>query len=170
MKAVLDANVFVSATISSHGKPAQVLDAWREGLFELILSADILEEIGEVLNRPAIRQRHRWSDAEIVRFLVGLGEWAIIAPPGPEVPAITDDPDDNRYLACAVPGGADYLVSGDQHLLTLGAFGGTWIVTPAQFLDILAGEVDSQVDGRAESAEPCSCPRRPSGSRWRGCA
>jgi predicted nucleic acid-binding protein len=51
---------------------------------------------------------------------------------------IEDDPADNRYLECAVEGGADFLVTGDQLLLTLGAYQGVTILTPRAFLDTLS--------------------------------
>ena len=140
MKVVLDTNLFVSATIASQGKPAQILDAWRARRFGLVIREDILEEIREVLCRPHIRKRHQWTQEEIDCFLDGLGEMAIITPGELEVKAVADDPDDNMYLACAVEGEADYIVSGDQHLLKLGAFKGIQIITPAQFLDILEDE------------------------------
>jgi len=140
MKVVLDANLFVSATIASQGKPAQVLDAWRANRFNLVIREDIIEEIREVLCRPHIRKRHQWTKEEIDCFLAGLGELATITPGELEVKAITDDPDDNMYLACAVEGEADYIVSGDRHLLRLGTYEGIQIVTPAQFLEILERE------------------------------
>lgn len=140
MKVVLDTNLFVSATIASQGKPAQILDAWRARRFGLVIREDILEEIREVLCRPHIRKRHQWTQEEIDCFLDGLGEMAIITPGELEVKAVADDPDDNMYLACAVEGEADYIVSGDQHLLKLGAFKGIQIITPAQFLNILEDE------------------------------
>lgn len=137
MKVVLDANLFVSAAIASQGKPAQVLDAWRASRFSLVIREDILGEIREVLFRPHIQKRHQWAQEQIESFLSGLRELATVTPGELEVSAVTDDPDDNMYLACALEGEADYIVSGDQHLLKLGAFEGTQIVTPAQFLEIL---------------------------------
>jgi len=140
MKAVLDANLFVSAVLTSGGKPAQVLDAWRADRFELVIGEDIIEEVREVLSRPQIRERHQWSEEELGRFLGDLRELAFITSGKLDVEAITDDPDGNMYLACAIAGGADYIISGDRHLLKLGTFEGIKIVTPAQFLEILEGE------------------------------
>jgi len=140
MKAVLDTNLFVSAIISSQGKPAQILDAWRAGRFDLVMRGDIIEEVREVLGRPHLQRRHRWTGEEIDRFLDDLERLATITPGELAVRAIADDPDDNMYLACAVEGGADYIISGDRHLLQLGAFEGIEIVTPAQFWGILGRE------------------------------
>jgi len=140
MKVVLDANLFISATIESRGKPARILDIWRANRFDLVMRADIIEEIREVLGRPRIRERHQWTNEEIERFVDDLEELPIVTPGKLVVKAIADDPDDNMYLACAIEGEADYIVSGDQHLLRLGAYKGIRIVTPTQFLEIIEGE------------------------------
>jgi len=55
------------------------------------------------------------------------------------VKVIADDPDDDKFLACATEGGADYVVSGDHHLLNLNSYQGICIVTPAAFLHVLKG-------------------------------
>lgn len=136
MKAVLDANVFVSAAISPGGKPALVLDAWRSNRFVLVISPGILQEIREVLARPSIRQRHRWSEEQLTLFLDDLSEQATVVPGQTGHAAISADPDDDVYLACAVEGQADYVVSGDQHLLSLHTHEGIRILTAAQFLGI----------------------------------
>ncbi len=47
------------------------------------------------------------------------------------------DPDDNEFLECALAGGADYIVSGDAHLLDIGQYDGIQLVTPAAFLVVL---------------------------------
>jgi hypothetical protein len=140
MKVVLDTNIFVSAIIAAQGKPAQILDAWRASRFDLVIRADIIEEIREVLCRPHIRKRHPWAREEIDAFLDSFGELATITLGELEVKVVADDPDDNMYVACAVEGEADYIVSGDQHLLKLGTFKGIKIITPAQFLEILERE------------------------------
>jgi putative PIN family toxin of toxin-antitoxin system len=141
MKAVLDANIFVSAVLSARGSPALVLDAWRAGRFALVISPGILEEIGEVLARPRIRRRHQWPTSEIARFLDDLAELATMTPGAALSAATSADPDDDVYLACAVEGQADYVVSGDQHLLSLRTHAGIRILTAAQFLDILEADV-----------------------------
>jgi predicted nucleic acid-binding protein len=55
---------------------------------------------------------------------------------------IADDPDDNRVLECAVKGSADYIVTGDRHLLKLGSYEASAIVTVRQFLDAAEAEGD----------------------------
>jgi len=134
---VVDANVFVSAVLSPAGTPAQVLNAWRDGRFVLVLSTAILAEIYRVLHSPKIAMRHQWSEAQIRTFVDALASQAVLTSGDLILTVITDDPADNRYLACAVEGAGDFLVSGDQLLLNLGAYQGITILTPRAFLDIL---------------------------------
>lgn len=140
MRVVLDTNLFVSAIIESRGKPAQILDAWRAHRFDLILRDDLVQEIREVLGFPRIQKRHQWTQQDIETFLEILRGLAINTAGTLQLQVISEDPDDNMILACAVEGEADFIVSGDQHLLKLRAFRGIEIVAPAQFLAIIEDE------------------------------
>jgi putative PIN family toxin of toxin-antitoxin system len=140
LKAVLDTNIFVSALIGRAGPSAQILDHWVEGRFDLYISDTILSEIEEARRRPAIVRRFRRSEEWIIQFLATLREAAPVVEPVP-VEAIPEDPPDNLILGTAIAARADYLVSGNDHLLALGRFEGVPIVTPRRFLEILeAGE------------------------------
>jgi len=140
IRAVLDANVFVSATLSPRGVPAQILAAWRDGAFEVVTSEVILEEIGRVLAYPRIARRHGWSPQDLAMFLEDLAHLAILTPGAKRLRVIRADPADDRYLECAVEGEADLLVSGDTDLLSLGSYKGIEILTPAEFLSLLQRE------------------------------
>jgi len=137
IRAVLDANVFVSAILNPHGSPARIVRAWRGGWFELVVSAPILTEIARVLRYPKIQRRHRWSEQQINTFLEDLSHLAIVAAPEQSLNVVADDPADNRYLECALAAGAEWLVSGDQHLLGLEAYETVSILSPAQFVELL---------------------------------
>lgn len=137
IRAVLDANVFVSAVLNPRGIPAKVLDAWRAEQFHLILSEAILEEIARVLLYPKIARRHRWPEARIQAFVEELAHLALVTPGLLKLTLIPEDPADTRYLECAVEGEAEYLVSGDQHLLRVGEYLGTRILTPKEFFSSL---------------------------------
>ncbi len=143
IRAVLDANVLVSAIISPKGIPARILNAWHDEKFLLLISRVILDEIGRVLRYPKIKKRHRWSERKIQIFLEDLSRLAILAPGKLSLSIIADDPSDNRYVECAVEGKADYLVSGDDHLLRLGAYEDVRIVTPREFVDVMTEEPES---------------------------
>lgn len=137
MKAVLDVGQYVSATIRADGHPAQVLSAWREGEFDLLTSLPILDDLRRVLAYPRIRKRHQWTDEEIELFVVSLGVAAHLTPGELEVTAVQDDPTDDKILACAKEGQANYIVSSDEHLLNLESYEGISIVPPRRFLEIL---------------------------------
>ena len=137
IRVVLDANVFVSALLSPGGASAEILSAWRDERFHLVISPAILEEIDRVLRYPKIRTRHRWRDAQLRRFIEDLAHLAILIPGELTLSVIADDPPDDRYLECAIEGDADHIVSGDEHLLRLGTYGKGSIITPRAFLDIL---------------------------------
>ena len=134
MKAVLDANVFVSALINTRGTPKQIIDLWREEAFELLISKAILDEIGRVLRYPKIAALHKLTETELQTFLALLGEEGLVVAPT-ETLHVSPDESDNRYIECAAAGGAEYLVTGDKlHLLPIGEYQGIQIVSPAVFL------------------------------------
>ena len=143
IRAVLDANVFVSAILSAKGNPGKILNAWRDDKFLLLISRPILEELGRVFRYPKIKKRHRWSEQKIQTFLEDLSRLTIVTPGKLSLAIIADDPSDDRYLECAVEGEADYLVSGDDHLLRLGAYKEVLIVRPRQFFDVIREEAES---------------------------
>lgn len=138
IRAVLDANVFVSALLSPRGFPSKILAAWHAERFHLVISPAILEEISRVFHFPKIALRHRWPEEKIRLFIEDLAHLAILTPGEPTLNVIAEDPSDNRYLECAVEGGAEYIVSGDQHLLQLATYQEIRILTPKEFLGVLA--------------------------------
>lgn len=139
MKAVLDVGQFVSAVINSGGHPAQIIQAWHKGNFELVTSFPILEDLRRVLFYPHIRKRHRLGDEEIHLFVDSMALATTVTAGELEVDVVDDDPSDNKILACAAEGKVDYIVASDEHLTKLGAFSGIPIVLPRRFLEILGG-------------------------------
>ena len=134
MRVVLDANVLVSAAISAAGPPRQIVSAWVDGRFELIASPALLEELSDVLARP--RFRRFISIATAGDFIDGLAEDAEILDDPPAQPGLSPDPDDDYLITLARAAKADYLVSGDRHLLDL-TDPDPPVLTPRQFLDLL---------------------------------
>lgn len=135
-RVVLDTNVFVSALISPQRYPAAILKALRSGLFTLLASPPVNEEIIEVLNRPRIRDRYGLGERIFdVSFI--LWEVAELVVHLPEV-LVCSDPDDDKFLATAVGGKADFLVTGDVgDLLHLREYKGVAIVSPREFISRL---------------------------------
>ncbi|HFQ92506.1 MAG TPA: putative toxin-antitoxin system toxin component, PIN family [Anaerolineae bacterium] len=138
MRVVLDANLFVSAVLVPYGRPAQILQAWRNGRFELVVSPPILAEIRRVLLYPRLQRKHGWAEAEINVFLDGLRTAATITPGRIKLAVVQDDPTDDKYFSAAVEAEAACIVSGDEHLKAIGSYQGIPVLSPAAFLrDVL---------------------------------
>jgi hypothetical protein len=138
MRVVLDANIYVSALINAKGNPSRIILAWERGEFDVLISEAILDEIGRVLRFPRIVKRHRQEENSIQRFLRLLENEALLVEPDQALNVIKVDESDNRYLECALEGKAQYVVSGDNHLLDIGEYRGILILAPVVFVAILS--------------------------------
>jgi len=138
MKAVVDTNVAVSAAINPNGTPAQVILGWQRGAFTWVTSAPLLDELTVTFSSSRVRRFVAWQQDEIDRFLRRVLDTAELVSPTRTITRITADPSDNHLLEAAAEGEADYIVTGDRHLLDLKEHEGTEIVTPADFLAIVA--------------------------------
>lgn len=117
MRAVLDANVLISALLSPRGTPARLLTAWQQGRFELIVSAALLRELERSFAYPKLRRRIAGEAA--ADFIAWIAAEATIVADSPPHPALRSrDPDDDYLLALSAAESA-MLVSGDAHLLEL---------------------------------------------------
>jgi putative PIN family toxin of toxin-antitoxin system len=134
LKAVIDTNQFVSALISKQGPSALLMDRWRQQKFILVTSPEIITEIKRVLEYPHIVKKYKLSKSDIQSLLILVEHEAVVIPKPPIVHIIKDDPDDDKFLACAMAAKAEYIVSGDQHLLNLGSYMSISIVTVRDFL------------------------------------
>ena len=118
-RVVCDVGVVISGLLSPDGPPGRLLDLWREGLFDLVVSPLWLDELERVVKRPKITRYIDAADAivlpeTIVRQAVFVGD------PPPQ-PGLTPDPGDDYVVALARANEADVIVSGDRHLLGLRA-------------------------------------------------
>jgi len=141
LRVVLDTNIVVSSVLSRSGPPARVMDAWREIKFILLMSPAILAEVRATLDYPRIRDKYAIT-AQNINELCQLFERHTLWVSG-EMPVSglrLADPKDEMFLICAVEGEADFVVSGDRHLLELGEFAGIAIVTARQFLQRLEAD------------------------------
>ena len=144
-RAVLDTNVLVRGLTRATGPSREILEALVDAkAFHLVTSADILAELGDVLQRPTFRRHVEVSDFEIMRAIRGLRGVAQLVPGAyVELRAVPTDPDDNMVVACAIEGGANYIVSDDRRdLLPLkeilvGGYHPVQVVTPRGFLRLL---------------------------------
>jgi putative PIN family toxin of toxin-antitoxin system len=127
----------VSSLVTDQGPPRQVLDAWLEDRYTLVTSLYLVEELIHVLSYPRIAERLHLDDAELQAILAAMLSEAQVTPGELRLPGVTRDPKDDAVVACAKEGQVDYIVSGDQDLLTLGEYEGIRVVTPRQFVEIL---------------------------------
>lgn len=133
-RVVLDTNVIVSGTLSQHGPPARILDAWREGRFSLVTSKAILDEIKRVLNDQHLRKAYpHLTNAHIGKLINLLNAQGILVPGIIVLDVVEGDADDNKFIEAAVEGNAQLIVSGDTHLTTVRKYRGIRIVTPTAF-------------------------------------
>jgi putative PIN family toxin of toxin-antitoxin system len=137
MKVVPDANIYVSSLLSTQGNPRRIMELWEQNQFDVLVSASIIDEIGRVLRYPRIVKRHRQDEAAIKHFPKLLSNQAMMVEPTMVLDVIKEDRSDNRYLECAVEGTAQYIISGDKHLLELGEYNGIVILPPATFVTLL---------------------------------
>lgn len=130
MRAVLDANVILSALLAPGGAPAQILRAWLAGAFELVVSPLLLAEVERALTYPKLRRRIGLTEgAELVEIL--RREARVERDPEAAFHVRSPDPGDDYLIALAAVARAR-LVSGDSHLL--GLAGTLPVDSPAQFL------------------------------------
>jgi len=135
VRIVLNTNVFVSGVFFS-GPPYQILKAWRDGKVQLVISQEILEEyqrVGETLayQFPGV-------DLGPILELVTVKAELTQAPSLPE--PVCDDPDDDKFLACALASNSEVIISGDKHLLKVSGYCGINILRPRKFLDDFLGK------------------------------
>ena len=134
MRVVLDTNILVSFALSPVGRSARILEAWGAGAFDVVTSRSITDEYRAALGYDRVRRRAGLSEAQIETILKPF----LLAQVEPaDIPPVCRDPKDDQFLAAAIGGGADYIVSADEDLLTLSTYRGIPILTPAAFLAIL---------------------------------
>jgi len=145
MRAVVDANLFVSAVLTPGGPPGQVIRALRDGRFDLVTSEPIIQDVADVLARPRITRKYRVSAEridEVLRLLRDRGDRVPIV----GTVRICRDPDDDLVIETALTGGAQVLVSRDAdltrdpRLIATLAEHGVAILTVQRFLEALEAE------------------------------
>lgn len=126
---VLDSNVVISAFLFG-GVPARLLELTLNGSIECFTSLPILDEIRNVLLRP----KFGLSSEQALTLVEELHDLCQVVSPEERVLTVVDDPDDNIILECALAADADFIVSGDYHLLYLRHWRNIHILSPSDFL------------------------------------
>ena len=135
IRVVLDTNVIISGWLWS-GSPRQVLNIARERRIQTVISEAILDELRDVLSRPKFVARLNHIGKMVEEILTEYLQFTEIVESAQVKSVIDRDPDDDAVLACAIGGKADYIVTGDDHLLALKNFREISIVNVNQFLSI----------------------------------
>ena len=133
-KIVLDTNVVISAAISLDGHPAKIFELLIREEVENFTTSEIANEIKAVFYRPRIRKI--LSLVEIDFMITAFVNSSTFIKTLVEIKVVKEDLDDNKFLECAVTANANYIISGDQHLLNIKEFQGIKIVSPAQFIKL----------------------------------
>jgi putative PIN family toxin of toxin-antitoxin system len=131
VRLVLDTNIVVSALVWG-GVPYKLIEAATAGDIELVTSPALLAELRDVLGREHLASRLAALRSSIEQAIDFYGELAITVSPLATPRVVSADVDDDHVIAAAVAGGADVVVSGDRHLLSLGSHQGIGIVNAAE--------------------------------------
>lgn len=110
-KVVVDTNVFISSFFG--GIPRQIIDCWKTGTITLCVSQPIIEEYIEVLNRLGLKDK---NEIQNLTKLFAEGFHCIFTAKTPDLDVVEDDPDDNKFIECAVALDCKIIISGDKHL------------------------------------------------------
>lgn len=129
IKVVIDTNVIISSLWP--GKPREIIEMWDKDTILVIVTQPILDEYFRVLNRFDLTE----EDIEDITILFSNPKKTLVVDPKSKIHLIKKDTADNKFLECAQEGNADFIISGDKHLLELKNYKNCQIVTPKEFLD-----------------------------------
>lgn len=130
LRVVIDTNVFVSSFFG--GVPREIINLWKNGEITLCLSQDIVEEYLEVLIRLGLKDEQKLSK---LTKLFAEGYNSIFAGNTPKLKIVKDDPDDNKFIECAVELECKIIVSGDKHLKKIKKYIDIEIISPREFIE-----------------------------------
>ncbi len=133
-KIVIDTNIYISA-IFWGGKPRELVDLGRSGQISIFTSLDIEQEIFRKL-----KTKFRLSEEESAQILLDFSTFTNLVITSRGITVIDDDPDDNKFIECALSSMSGFIVSGDRHLLRLEHYEGIKILRAAEFLSIISKE------------------------------
>jgi len=130
VRVILDTNVVISGVFFT-GPPYHILKAWRDGTVHVVVSPEIIGEyqrVGSVLAKqfPGV-------DIDPILTLFAAAAELIVVPPLPE--PVCDDPDDDKFLACALASKTQIIISGDKGLLRVSGYRGIEVIRPRTFVD-----------------------------------
>lgn len=130
MRVVLDTNVFVSSFLGT-GAPREIIDRWKEGQITLCFSRPIMDEYVLVLERLGLS---REQEIQEILHLFARGFHCLFTSNAPPLELDIKDPDDRKFFECAVRLDAQFLISGDKHVIQVREYLGIRVMTPRQFV------------------------------------
>ena len=129
MKIILDTNVFISG-IFFFGPPYEILKAWRNGKFKIVISQEILLEYQRVSEK--LNQKFPMINIQTMIDLLTVKADLVISP---ELPIqICKDPEDDKFISCALASNSKIIITGDKHLLNVNGYEGLEIIRPREFV------------------------------------
>jgi len=131
IKIVIDTNVFISSFFG--GVPREIINLWKDGKIVLCLSQNIVEEYIEVMNRLGLKNT---KEIRQLTKLFAEGYNSIFTSKTPSINIVKDDPDDDKFIECAVALDCKYIISGDKHLKNIKKYFDTVIMSPREFVDL----------------------------------
>ncbi len=142
MRVVADTNTVVSG-LFWRGPPRSILDAASASDIELFTTPVLLAELEDVLGRDKFRDRLAAAGTTAHELMLGYAALVTLTTPAAIEPVVADDPEDDAILACAIAARAHLIVSGDRHLLALGAYRGVEVVDAATLLTRISEQRNS---------------------------
>jgi putative PIN family toxin of toxin-antitoxin system len=139
MRVVVDTSVLIRYLLKPSRATKHFIEhTWLNELITVVTAPELMSELAEVLARPKIRRFVAQEDASAL--IEALTIRADILPPLGDIPTYTRDRKDDKFLACALLGDAEFLITYDEDLLVLGKFGAVAVVTPETLEDLLGDE------------------------------
>ena len=135
-RSVVDTNILIRALIRPSGTVGPIIVRLEDEKFTLIYSEELLTELDETLRLPRIMKKHALTDQTITAYIVLLRKHGKGVKPSCTV-TICRDASDNKVIEAALEGNADYVVTGDNDLLSLNQFENIRFVQPKEFLEII---------------------------------
>jgi len=131
LKVVIDTNVFISSFFG--GTPRNIINFWKQGEISLCLSQEIIQEYIEVLNRLGLNNT---NEIQNLTKLFAEGYNSIFTATTPHLAIVEADPDDNKFIECAVALDCKIIISGDKHLRDIKNYIDIKIMSPKEFVEM----------------------------------
>lgn len=132
-KVVLDTNALISGLLWG-GNESTIIERAEKREIQLFISPKILKELEGVLKREKFTKRLEDKEYTVEKAVTKIALIATLIEPNINISEIKEDPDDNRVLECAVSVDVDFIISGDNHLLSLKRYSGIAIITASEFI------------------------------------